>query len=40
MDRYNQLNALAAIAAADHIGVSSVNSARALAEFKNAKRVA
>ncbi len=38
MGRHNQLNALAAIAAANHIGISPQDSARALAEFKNVKR--
>ena len=38
MGRHNQLNALAAIAAANHIGISPKDSARALAEFKNVKR--
>jgi UDP-N-acetylmuramate: L-alanyl-gamma-D-glutamyl-meso-diaminopimelate ligase len=38
MGRHNQLNALAAIAAANHIGISPEDSARALAEFKNVKR--
>jgi UDP-N-acetylmuramate: L-alanyl-gamma-D-glutamyl-meso-diaminopimelate ligase len=38
MGRHNQLNALAAIAAANHIGISPENSARALAVFKNVKR--
>jgi UDP-N-acetylmuramate: L-alanyl-gamma-D-glutamyl-meso-diaminopimelate ligase len=38
MGRHNQLNALAAIASANHIGISPVDSARALAEFKNVKR--
>jgi UDP-N-acetylmuramate: L-alanyl-gamma-D-glutamyl-meso-diaminopimelate ligase len=38
MGRHNQLNALAAIAAANHIGISPENSARALAAFKNVKR--
>ena len=38
MGRHNQLNALAAIAAANHIGISPENSARALATFKNVKR--
>ena len=38
MGRHNQLNALAAIAAANHIGISAENSARALATFKNVKR--
>ncbi len=38
MGRHNQLNALAAIASANHIGISPSNAARALAEFKNVKR--
>jgi UDP-N-acetylmuramate: L-alanyl-gamma-D-glutamyl-meso-diaminopimelate ligase len=38
MGRHNQLNALGAIAAANHIGISPENSARALAAFKNVKR--
>ncbi|APB98069.1 UDP-N-acetylmuramate:L-alanyl-gamma-D-glutamyl-meso-diaminopimelate ligase [Polynucleobacter asymbioticus] len=38
MGRHNQLNALAAIAAANHIGISPKDSARALAKFKNVKR--
>ena len=38
MGRHNQLNALAAIASANHIGISPVDSARALAQFKNVKR--
>ncbi len=38
MGRHNQLNALAAIASANHIGISPENAARALAEFKNVKR--
>jgi len=38
MGRHNQLNALAAIAAANHIGISSANAAKALGEFKNVKR--
>ena len=38
MGRHNQLNALAAIAAANHIGISPENSARAFATFKNVKR--
>ena len=38
MGRHNQLNALAAIASANHIGISPADSARALAEFKNVKR--
>jgi UDP-N-acetylmuramate: L-alanyl-gamma-D-glutamyl-meso-diaminopimelate ligase len=36
--RHNQMNALAAIAAADHVGVSPKDSAKALAQFKNVKR--
>jgi UDP-N-acetylmuramate: L-alanyl-gamma-D-glutamyl-meso-diaminopimelate ligase len=35
---HNQLNALAAIAAAQHVGVSPQAAARALAEFRNVKR--
>ena len=35
---HNQLNALAAIAAAEHVGVSPEQSAAALAEFQNVKR--
>ena len=35
---HNQLNALAAIAAAQHVGVSPGASAAALCEFRNAKR--
>jgi UDP-N-acetylmuramate: L-alanyl-gamma-D-glutamyl-meso-diaminopimelate ligase len=35
---HNQLNALAAIAAAQHVGVAPQASAAALCEFKNAKR--
>jgi UDP-N-acetylmuramate: L-alanyl-gamma-D-glutamyl-meso-diaminopimelate ligase len=35
---HNQLNALAAIAAADHVGVSPEDSARALGEFLSVKR--
>jgi UDP-N-acetylmuramate: L-alanyl-gamma-D-glutamyl-meso-diaminopimelate ligase len=35
---HNQLNALAAIAAADHVAVSPVVAAKALAEFQNVKR--
>ena len=35
---HNQLNALAAIAAAEHAGVSPASSAAALCEFRNAKR--
>jgi len=38
MGRHNQLNALAAIASANHIGISPADSARALAQFKNVKR--
>ena len=38
MGRHNQMNALAAIASAHHIGISPADSARALAEFKNVKR--
>jgi UDP-N-acetylmuramate: L-alanyl-gamma-D-glutamyl-meso-diaminopimelate ligase len=38
MGRHNQLNALAAIAAANHIGISPADSAKALAKFKNVKR--
>lgn len=38
MGRHNQLNALAAIAAAEHVGISPVDAARALAQFKNVKR--
>jgi UDP-N-acetylmuramate: L-alanyl-gamma-D-glutamyl-meso-diaminopimelate ligase len=35
---HNQLNALAAIAAAEHVGVSAAQAARALASFENVKR--
>ena len=35
---HNQLNALAAIAAAEHVGVSPAAAAAALADFKNVKR--
>jgi UDP-N-acetylmuramate: L-alanyl-gamma-D-glutamyl-meso-diaminopimelate ligase len=35
---HNQLNALAAIAAAEHVGVAPEASARALAEFRNVRR--
>ena len=38
MGRHNQLNALAAIASANHIGIAPADSARALAQFKNVKR--
>jgi UDP-N-acetylmuramate: L-alanyl-gamma-D-glutamyl-meso-diaminopimelate ligase len=36
--RHNQMNALAAIAAAEHVGVSPEASAKALGSFKNVKR--
>ncbi len=36
--RHNQLNALAAIAAAHHVGVSAQKAAQALGTFKNVKR--
>ena len=35
---HNQLNALAAIAAAEHVGVSPATAAKALASFQNVKR--
>jgi UDP-N-acetylmuramate: L-alanyl-gamma-D-glutamyl-meso-diaminopimelate ligase len=35
---HNQLNALAAIAAAEHVGVTPAQSARALAQFQSVKR--
>ena len=35
---HNQLNALAAIAAADHLGVATADAAAALARFENVKR--
>jgi UDP-N-acetylmuramate: L-alanyl-gamma-D-glutamyl-meso-diaminopimelate ligase len=35
---HNQLNALAAIAAAEHVGVSAAQAAEALATFENVKR--
>ena len=35
---HNQLNALAAIAAADHVGVAPAQAAEALAHFENVKR--
>jgi UDP-N-acetylmuramate: L-alanyl-gamma-D-glutamyl-meso-diaminopimelate ligase len=38
MGRHNQLNTLAAIAAANHIGISPEKAAHALAVFKNVKR--
>jgi UDP-N-acetylmuramate: L-alanyl-gamma-D-glutamyl-meso-diaminopimelate ligase len=36
--RHNQLNALAAIAAAHHVGVSIADAAKALGQFRNVKR--
>lgn len=36
--QHNQLNALAAVAAAEHVGVSVVQAAEALAAFQNVKR--
>jgi UDP-N-acetylmuramate: L-alanyl-gamma-D-glutamyl-meso-diaminopimelate ligase len=38
MGTHNQLNALAAIASAHHVGIAPVDAARALAKFKNVKR--
>jgi len=38
MGEHNQLNALAAIAAAEHVGVTPEQSAAALAEFQNVRR--
>jgi UDP-N-acetylmuramate: L-alanyl-gamma-D-glutamyl-meso-diaminopimelate ligase len=38
MGEHNQLNALAAIAAAEHVGVKPADAARALARFANVKR--
>ena len=38
MGEHNQLNALAAIAAAEHVGVKAADGARALARFANVKR--
>ncbi len=38
MGKHNQMNALAAIAAANHLGIHPENAAKALAEFKNVKR--
>lgn len=38
LGEHNQLNALAAIAAAEHVGVAPEVAAQALAEFKNVKR--
>jgi len=35
---HNQMNALAAIAAAEHVGVAPADSARALASFRNVRR--
>jgi UDP-N-acetylmuramate: L-alanyl-gamma-D-glutamyl-meso-diaminopimelate ligase len=35
---HNQLNALAAIAAAEHVGVAPADAARALGQFQNVKR--
>ncbi len=35
---HNQLNALAAVAAADHIGIPAAESAEALASFRNVRR--
>jgi len=35
---HNQLNALAAIAAAEHVGVAPANAARALGRFQNVRR--
>jgi UDP-N-acetylmuramate: L-alanyl-gamma-D-glutamyl-meso-diaminopimelate ligase len=36
--QHNQLNALAAIAAAEHVGVDPASAARALADFQNVRR--
>jgi UDP-N-acetylmuramate: L-alanyl-gamma-D-glutamyl-meso-diaminopimelate ligase len=36
--RHNQMNALAAIAAADHVGVSTAEAAEALGSFRNVRR--
>jgi len=36
--RHNQMNALAAIAAAHHVGISPEQSAQALSQFRNVKR--
>ena len=36
--QHNQLNALAAIAGADHVGVAPADAARALASFRNVRR--
>ncbi|MEP6740576.1 MAG: UDP-N-acetylmuramate:L-alanyl-gamma-D-glutamyl-meso-diaminopimelate ligase [Caldimonas sp.] len=38
LGEHNQLNALAAIGAAEHVGVTPETSARALAEFRNVRR--
>ena len=38
LGEHNQLNALAAIAAAEHVGVAPADAARALAAFRNVKR--
>ncbi|MEO7055774.1 MAG: UDP-N-acetylmuramate:L-alanyl-gamma-D-glutamyl-meso-diaminopimelate ligase, partial [Caldimonas sp.] len=38
LGEHNQLNALAAIAAAEHVGVAAEASARALADFRNVRR--
>ena len=38
MGEHNQLNALAAIAAAEHVGVSPASAAKALAGFENVRR--
>lgn len=38
MGRHNQLNALGAIASANHIGIAPADAAKALAAFKNVKR--
>ncbi len=38
LGEHNQLNALAAIGAAEHVGVNPETSARALAEFRNVRR--
>lgn len=38
LGEHNQLNALAAIAAAEHVGVAADASARALASFRNVRR--
>ncbi len=38
LGEHNQLNALAAIGAAEHVGVAPEASARALAEFRNVRR--